>query len=257
MVKMVNNTRKKYLVIDSRERDLALYENPCHYVIPLQSVIKNVLAVNLVHAIYPKRDSHEMYVNFHVDEFHSNTIANNRYLGDSFAQLPMVSFLNEYKHDNSTPDNYTGRIFEQPLSKLSKLTISFYDFDGTLSVIGEHFLKFEITFAEWQDDQEEDKKWNSDFHETNALNALEGDLNNHLILPSSQSTVMDDEYFENDEQLMTSEKNNLFHKCKNLGELELAYMQTKSHIQMNDADDDLYIVNQEYKKMQKFLMRRD
>ena len=145
----------------------------------------------------------------------------------------MIDFLNEYKHDNSTPNNYIGRIFEQPLAKLSKLSISFLDFDGELSVMGEHFLKFEVEFSSSNGIQER-------LGNENTINEL-----------APNNVLPNDSYDYNLDEHKQEIEHNLFSACKTLAELGIAYSDTKAQI---FDDEDLKIINDEYDAMQKVLM---
>ena len=133
---------KTYLLIDSRDRDTNIFSEPNAYIIPLENVVKNVTFVSLIYAVYPKHGT-EFYTNLSIDEFAPNAVSNNRYLRDSFTQLPLLHYYNEYNAERLV---HTSKHFDNPISKLGKLTINFFDFNGELSVMGEHLLKFEIEY---------------------------------------------------------------------------------------------------------------
>lgn len=139
-IKMIK--KKNYILIDSRDRDTNVYKEPDSYVIKLNDVIKNVCLVKLVYALYPKHGT-EFYTNLHIEEFSPNAVSNNQYLVESFTQLPMINYYNEYRSELS---DKVGKYFEQPIPKLSKLTIKFIAYDGNTTVMGDHFLKFEIEY---------------------------------------------------------------------------------------------------------------
>ena len=134
--------KKNYILIDSRDRDTNVYKEPDSYVIKLNDVIKNVFLVKLVYALYPKHGT-EFYTSLHIEEFSPNAVSNNQYLVESFTQLPMINYYNEYRSELS---DKVGKHFEQPIPKLSKLTIKFIGYDGRPTVMGDHFLKFEIEY---------------------------------------------------------------------------------------------------------------
>lgn len=134
--------KKNYILIDSRDRDMNIYKEPDNYVIKFNDVIKNLFSVKLVYALYPKHGT-EFYTNLYIEEFSPNAISNNQYLVESFTQLPMMSYYNEYKSELS---DKIGKFYEQPIPKLSKLTIRFQSYDGTTTVMGDHLLKFEIEY---------------------------------------------------------------------------------------------------------------
>ncbi|QOI90186.1 hypothetical protein QKU58_gp145 [Pyramimonas orientalis virus] len=132
--------KKNYILIDSRDRNFTLHPEANEYVLKLNDVIKNIFSVKLVYALYPKHGN-EFYTNLHIDEFSPNAISNNRYLMESFTQIPMMNYYNEYRSELS---DKIGKYYEQPIPKLTKLTIKFINYGGELAVMGEHFLKFEI-----------------------------------------------------------------------------------------------------------------
>ena len=134
--------KKNYILIDSRDRDVKIYKEPDSYVIKLNDVIKNLFSVKLIYALYPKHGT-EFYTNLYIEEFSPNAISNNQYLVESFTQLPMMSYYNEYKSELS---DKIGKYYEQPIPKLSKLTIRFQSYDGSTTVMGDHLLKFEIEY---------------------------------------------------------------------------------------------------------------
>jgi hypothetical protein len=53
----------------------------------------------------------------------------------------MMNYYNEYRSELS---DKIGKYYEQPIPKLTKLTIQFINYGGELAIMGEHFLKFEI-----------------------------------------------------------------------------------------------------------------
>lgn len=134
--------KKNYILIDSRDRNSRIYPEPNQYVIELNDVIKNIFNVKLVYALYPKHGN-EFYTNLHIEELSPNAISPNQYLVESFTQLPMISYFNEYRSELS---DKKGKCFEQPIPKLGKFTIKYKNYDGTLTVMGEHFLKFEVEY---------------------------------------------------------------------------------------------------------------
>tara|TARA_Y100000389_G_scaffold162654_1_gene165521 strand:- start:540 stop:1139 length:600 start_codon:yes stop_codon:yes gene_type:complete len=132
--------RKTHLLIDSRERLYKVYPNANDYVINLDNILKNVISVNLIYAIYPKSGI-EFYVNLIIEEFNSKCISNNQVLRDSFIQLPLLNYFNEFRQDV-----HNKVTFLKPISKLSKLSLKFVDVFGEKYEIGEHFLRFEIEY---------------------------------------------------------------------------------------------------------------
>jgi hypothetical protein len=132
--------KKTNILIDSRERNLDIFPESNKYVINLEDTIKNVISFNLEYAVYPKHGI-EFYVNMHIEEINYNRLSSNRWLRDSFIQLPLIDYLNEFKSDESNKVE-----FPKPISKLSKLSISFIDFAGNPYSMGEHFLRFNLEY---------------------------------------------------------------------------------------------------------------
>jgi len=164
--------KKNYILIDSRDRDTNIYKEPDSYVIKLNDVIKNLFSVKLVYALYPKHGT-EFYTNLYIEEFSPNAISNNQYLVESFTQLPMMSYYNEYKSELS---DKIGKFYEQPIPKLSKLTIRFQSYDGSTTVMGDHLLKFEIEYYIYDGTPELNKR-NSKIFNLPTVSFSKKDLN--------------------------------------------------------------------------------
>lgn len=131
-----------YLIIDSNDRNKKIHPNPDSYTVQLNDILKNVTYIKLVYAVYNKQGKN-MYVNLHIEEFSPNAISNNQYIKDAFTQLPLIDYITEYKNDVYESDK---RLLNNPISKLSKLTIKFIDNDGQLYSVGEHMMKFRIEY---------------------------------------------------------------------------------------------------------------
>ena len=131
-----------YLIIDSNDRNKKIHPKPDSYTVQLNDILKNVTYIKLVYAVYNKQGKN-MYVNLHIEEFSPNAISNNQYIKDSFTQLPLIDYITEYKNDVYESDK---RLLNNPISKLSKLTIKFIDNDGQLYSVGEHMMKFRIEY---------------------------------------------------------------------------------------------------------------
>lgn len=133
------------IVIDSRSRTTESYPFPNMYVVDLPHVLKNITSVELVFALYEKANAslQDTYVNLKVDELQYNTLSNNNNLTQSFTQLVFTSSC-------AGPCTYDAtmfrsiKYFDQPLSKLGRMTISFVSSDGIPFDISEHFLRFEV-----------------------------------------------------------------------------------------------------------------
>jgi len=128
--------------VDSRLRDQELFPNPAKYVVDIETPYKNVIKVELVNAVYEKYGT-ENYLNLHIDELDGNLETNNNAVRGVFTQLPLILPLNVY---NGGKESFRSvRLFERPLGKLARMTITFTNFDGTLYPMQDHLLRFEIT----------------------------------------------------------------------------------------------------------------
>lgn len=133
--------RSIYLTLDSRNRDTGTYPLSNHYIYKFDDVIKNVESVELVYAIYDKVGT-DFYANIHIEEISPNTISNNSHIRDSFTQLPMLTYLNEY----TTKQFRSIKVYNKPISKLTKFSIRFLKYDGSLYPMNEHLLIFQISY---------------------------------------------------------------------------------------------------------------
>lgn len=125
--------------LDSRLRNTELYPEPNQYVVDIPTPFRNVVKVDLVSAVYQKFGI-ENYVNLHIEELSGNLESNNSNVRGIFAQLPLLYPLNFFTKD----DMRATRLFERPLSRLARLTISFLDFDGRPYPMQDHTLRFEV-----------------------------------------------------------------------------------------------------------------
>jgi hypothetical protein len=133
--------KDNFLTIDSRDRNKETYPTPSTYVYFLYDVIKNVEKVELVYALYEKVGT-EFYVNLHIDEFPNNVLSNNTTIRGAFMQLPLITYMNEFAADKFT----SSQSFQKPISKLSRLSIKFMSYDGSLYPMKEHLLVFRVTY---------------------------------------------------------------------------------------------------------------
>ena len=125
--------------MDSRFRNLALYPTPATYVMGFDDVLKNVVSVELVSAVYEKVTP-EMYLSLHIEEFNTYTISNSPHIKKSFTTLPLEHIMNMY---NSHQFQSITR-FESPILKLNKLTISFVAPGGKPYNMKDHLLLFDV-----------------------------------------------------------------------------------------------------------------
>lgn len=144
-----------YIFIDSRYRDTSTYISPSQYSINFENVFKNVITVELVHAIYGRSGQDtEKYVNLYIEELSPNIVANYNAGMGAFTQLPFYNAINNLYEYNK--QSYSSiRKFEKPLMKLSKLSITFADKDKKIFPITDHILRFEVTCFRMNDNVEE------------------------------------------------------------------------------------------------------
>mgnify|MGYP006285428833 CR=1 FL=1 len=127
--------------VDSRFRDTNLYPKANQYVVNIPTPYRNVIKVELVNAVYEKYGT-ENYLNMHIDELEGNLESNNNQVAGIFTQLPLIHPLNVY--NSGITDFRSVRLFERPIGKLGRLTISFRNFDDTPYPMQDHLLRFEI-----------------------------------------------------------------------------------------------------------------
>ena len=144
-----------YVFIDSRYRDTSTYISPSQYAISFENVFKNVITVELVHAIYGRSGQDtEKYVNLYIEELSPNIVSNYNAGMGAFTQLPFYNPVNNLYEYNK--QSYSSlRKFEKPLMKLSKLSITFADKDKKIFPITDHILRFEVTCFRMNDNVEE------------------------------------------------------------------------------------------------------
>jgi hypothetical protein len=144
-----------YIFVDSRYRDTGSYISPSQYVVNFENVFKNVITVELVHALYGRSGlDNEKYVNLHIEELSPNVVSNHNASTGAFTQLPFFNSVDSlYEYDKHSYPSV--RKFEKPLMKLSKLSITFLDKDKRIFPVTEHILRFEVTCFRMNDNIEE------------------------------------------------------------------------------------------------------
>lgn len=132
-----------FLFVDSKSRDSTVHVSPSQYVVDFDNVFKNIISVELVHAIYGRLSGNDMYVNVHIEELNPNVTSSTNASKGSFTQL---TFFNPVSDRYQYTQNMFRSIrrFDKPLMKLSKLSITFTKDDGTFFPITEHLMRFEI-----------------------------------------------------------------------------------------------------------------
>jgi hypothetical protein len=133
------------LGVDSRYRNLATYPNANSYVIQFDRVYKNVVSLELVLALYEKTTT-DQYVNLVLEDVDCNMESNSQYIRKAFTQLPLTQTSCVYDAHSFR----SIKIFEKPLAKMAKLTVSFVDPNGGAYPMRDHFLRFEITCMKFQ-----------------------------------------------------------------------------------------------------------
>lgn len=132
-----------FLFVDSRSRDTTIHVSPSQYVVDFDNVFKNIISVELVHAIYGKLSGNDYYVNLHIEELNPNIISSTNASKGAFTQLTFHNSIND-KYEYTHQMYRSIRRFDKPLMKLSKLSITFTRDDATFFPITEHFMRFEI-----------------------------------------------------------------------------------------------------------------
>lgn len=139
-IKIVN------LVIDSSHRNMSKYPDANYFVHDFDNVIKNVVSVELVYALVDIEPGkmNNRYINITLPEIQDTIITNGN--NAVFTQIPMVNFSpNGVEYFRSK--FISMKIYNNPLSKLSKLTIITTSEDGNPYEYYKDFLfRFEIKY---------------------------------------------------------------------------------------------------------------
>lgn len=136
-----------FLFIDSRNRDSTAFVSPTQYVVQFDNVLKNVVYVELVYALYGRSSGNDTYVNLHIEELDQDIVTQTKTRKVAFTQLPFFEAIND-KYEYSQQKYRSIRKFSKPLVELDKLSITFTRDDGTFFPVTEHLLRFEITCTE-------------------------------------------------------------------------------------------------------------
>ncbi len=149
---------EKFLVINSKDRNVTDYPNSNHFCIFFDDTFKNISKIELIQAIIPDKNSvtSEPYLLLNIDEISETMYANDKYISDSFAVLQLCKpittggFINIEKRIHENVVKY----YNTPKSSLSKMTIkimttsgSLFDFGGSGDLSKEYqvVLVFRIT----------------------------------------------------------------------------------------------------------------
>jgi hypothetical protein len=136
-----------FLFVDSRSRDSTAFVSPTQYVVQFDNVLKNVVCVELVYALYGRSSGNDTYVNLHIEELDQDIITQPKTRKVAFTQLPFFEAIND-KYEYSQQKYRSIRRFSKPLVELDRLSITFTRDDGTFFPVTEHLLRFEITCIE-------------------------------------------------------------------------------------------------------------
>ncbi len=132
--------RNNYLTICSKDRDLTVYPKSTQFVIDLNKEYRNITSIELITAIIPDQGSvqQEPFLLLNIKELDVLNDSNNKQISDSFAMLqltpPTVSgtFI---QIDKRTFENTTLE-YHTPKSRLSRMSISITDLDGSIFNFG-------------------------------------------------------------------------------------------------------------------------
>jgi hypothetical protein len=150
--------RNNYLTICSKDRDLVQYPKSSNFVIDLQKEYRNITSIELITAIIPDKNNvqSEPFLLLNIKELDVLNDSNNKQISDSFAMLQLTppTVANTFiQIDKRTFENTTLN-FHTPKSRLSRMSISITDLDGTVFDFGgdgtsdkanQCFLVFKIT----------------------------------------------------------------------------------------------------------------
>lgn len=131
--------------IDSRNRDFRRHPRACLYSMDLPEVLRDVVSVALVFAVYEKFGS-EYYCHLSIAELDPAVVtpcSTCNAVHNGFTQLPLLDerinvFAGQYRAE---------RTFAQPLAKLHRLSFRFLVRDGKLAPFKDHIMRFEVRCA--------------------------------------------------------------------------------------------------------------
>jgi hypothetical protein len=137
--------RVRTIVVSSWARDVDTYPSPAYYVVPLEDTLRDVVAIELVYALYDRvTGSDARFVSLMLREAAStDLICNCNTARHAFTQLPMTRSINEYTPQRSYRSRHTYA--GAPLAKLDRLTVAFASPDGSGYPMRDHLLRFEVT----------------------------------------------------------------------------------------------------------------
>ncbi len=135
-------TKKHFLVVSSKDRDVTKYPSSSNFVIGLNNPFKSIYKIELLHATLPDKNSisSEPYLVLNIDELTSNTISSNdTVIEKSFAILyPVIPVTSgSFMQLDSKVFEHTGVEYTiTPKASLSKISIKITDNDGNIFSFG-------------------------------------------------------------------------------------------------------------------------
>jgi hypothetical protein len=130
--------------IDSRKRGTSVYPHVGTVGVEFASVLKNVVEVRLVYAMYGRAVPDGLYLNLMIPELNSDMISNSDVSERCFTQLPTPQEKHNVYHTNMFQSVY---IPKPALGKLSKLTAVLVGEDGSSYNGHDYILRFEVVTA--------------------------------------------------------------------------------------------------------------
>ena len=87
--------------IDSKCRDMTKYITPSQYSILFEKELSNIVSVELVHAIYGKGNTNDIYTNMHIEELNMNGVLSHvKACCKAFTQLTFSNPINEHREQH-------------------------------------------------------------------------------------------------------------------------------------------------------------
>lgn len=141
--------RTYYVSIDSRDRDRSKWPNANQFQVhfdpapgfqgaAVQRSFKNVVCVELIHAILPSAASTttDMYVNLHIPELDASVVETTHGT-QCFSRLVLSNLNGTFvKSVADTTDDHSKKMFRVKGTRVDKLTVEFRDWQGQLINIG-------------------------------------------------------------------------------------------------------------------------
>lgn len=131
---------EKYLVVNSRDRDVSIYPSSSKFVINLDQEYRNISSVELIQAIVPDKNNVtlEPYLLLNINELENTMDSNNKEIFEAFAILQTcpATVTNSFLHIDKRIFENVILHYKTPKANLSKLTISITDSEGGIFDFG-------------------------------------------------------------------------------------------------------------------------